>query len=221
MASNMTQPPEQEHIELPPLLPINVYATLRKERNPFLLTWATYLPCQASVVEKPLLLDFICGTKIGVGHFVSHELLIMYRCTLWYLPQLLKAQSESNKDFCETVDWQEYIKQINLGIQYHQKRIYEKAKIEIISVIEIIHVFEDAILKCIMLSKLLSTKKEAVRDDLMKAIPAILTMNFQTLQKLGLDGYRTLRSVPDRSNWTPEDTAEIVAWNELKEKYTE
>lgn len=206
------------------LLPVAVYASFRKDQNILLYTWACLLPCEAKIVKTPKLLELICGIDIsassGVKSFLSHELLILYRCTLWYFPHLLQNQSDL---LTYEFDWDEHIREINTLLQYNESELYEKSKQQdnkCVHVIDFLHIFENAIMQCIMISKILLTRDENERKELINILPAILTLTTDTIKNLlDFEKYRTQEVISDSSLWSTQETNEIHQWDQMQKKY--
>jgi hypothetical protein len=162
------------------IFPYETYQALLQGSSTFLHTWVCSLPTQPCVLKTPQLVKMLCGLE--QTEIVSHDLLLFYRCTLWYLPEQIEKLLCEAEILDGTFDLKETIQQIMIGIQYHQRKLYEQECD--VDAISFLNIYEDAIFKCIHLLQLASNSES--RADLVRILPAIMTMNDKTRESLGL-----------------------------------
>jgi hypothetical protein len=200
------------------LLPVSVYASFRTDQNVLLYTWVSLLPCVVKSIKIPTIVRLICGIDASsiMNNMISHELLILYRCTLWYLPHLLLNQSYT----CSfNFDWEMYMKEIMQDLKERERKLFEESENnnnKLISTIKFLHLFENTILQCIMLSKIILSKDIDEYENLKKLLPNIMNLNNNTLQKLDLEQFRTQQV---NSECSIEEQHEINQWKSLQVQY--
>ena len=184
------------------LFPRTVYATLLRDRSEWLHAWVLTLPFEPTLVSVPRLVTLLCGgsSQDGVRKgeddtMVSHDLLLLYRCALWYLPQAIEDRVQ-DKDAI-----QHFLEQVQVCLQ-HQHASLDLDNKRDVSVVELLHMYEDAILKYIFVSQNLTLieKELCCSKTVDKLIPAILTLNSVTREELRLEQYRSTTLIPTSSS---------------------
>ena len=200
------------------LFPFDIYKHLYQEKEVFFNTWAALLPIQPRIVTSPKLLKVLTAADDLPPHFVSHDLLVLYRCFLYFVPQLLLQQqfnSETVALFKEReFSVQNTFKTINDLMQKEQIEIYDRKTDA--NVLDFIKIYELAIFKCVYLLSLSKTTNSEETIHLLNCMDAVLQMNSRTLEKLGFQDLMTKTVLKD--NAEHEYDTNINAWQDLIDK---
>ena len=195
------------------LLPLPVFAMMRKERDVFLHAWCSLLPCKPAVVMTPKMISLVTGCQEPAPTMVSHELLMVYRCLLWYFPELLQRTATASET---AVDWKDFNQQINLGIQFHQAQLYDKNTA--VPVMQFLNVYEDAILKSLFLLRYVGATDQKEVHEFEEIFPSVMNMNPATRHLLELEQFRS-STLSETSSL--EELKAIETWESLADDFSE